>query len=113
MSVVVIPFTTALMAEYLDSDRGARNAAVVYGGSFFVMAMVFCIMQWHLLVRRPNLLEEHITPAVRSAIVRRNAVGVAPYLIAAVVGLWTPYLTLGICAALAVFYALPSTTSDD
>jgi uncharacterized membrane protein len=112
MCVVAIPFSTALMAEYVDSDDGARTAAVVYGGSFFVMGLVFFLMQWHLMVRRTNLLDERVTASARSAIVRRNVFGVAPYLLATVAALWTPYLTLAICGVVAAFYALPSTTSD-
>jgi uncharacterized membrane protein len=112
MCIVAVPFTTALMAEYLDADNGARTAAVIYGGSLFVMGLVFFLMQWHLMTRRANLLDERISPDARTAIVRRNAFGVAPYLVATVAGLWTPYLTVAICGAVAVFYALPSTTSD-
>jgi hypothetical protein len=35
-----------------------------------------------------------------------------PYALATLAALVTPYLTLAICAGLAVFYALPGTTTD-
>ena len=65
-----------------------------------------------ILLAKTELLHERVTAPVRRAILRRNAAGVAPYLLATLGGIMTPYITLGICAAVAVFYALPATTSD-
>jgi len=39
-------------------------------------------------------------------------VGLVPYGVAARGGLLTAYLTLAICAVVALFYALPATTTD-
>ena len=47
-------------------------------------------------------------PAVRRSILRRTAVGVVPYLLATLGGLLSPYLTLTICAVVAVFYSQPA-----
>ena len=113
MSIVALPFTTALLAEYLTADQGQQLAAVVYGGSFLIMALLFVLTQWHLLMHRRGLLQAHITAPVRRNILRRNAAGVIPYAVATLGGLISPYLTLGICAALALFFALPTTTADD
>jgi uncharacterized membrane protein len=112
LTIGVLPFSTALMAEYLKASHGQNLAAVVYGGSFLLMAVAFLAMQRHLLLDKAHLLHEHLTPEVRHAVLRRNAAGVLPYLLAALGGILTPYLTLAICAAIAVFYALPATTSD-
>jgi uncharacterized membrane protein len=111
-SIGVLPFSTALMADYLNADHGQNLAAVVYGGSFLVMSVVFLVMQRHLLIAKHHLLHDSLTPGVRRSLLRRNAAGVAPYTIATVGGLATPYLTLAICGALAVFYALPTTTAN-
>ena len=112
MTIVVLPFSTALMAEYLKASHGQKLAAGVWSGSFLVMSIAFFTMQRHLLIAKRHLLHEHLTPELRSWVLRRNAVGLMPYAIATAAALISPYLTLAICAAVAVFYALPATTSD-
>lgn len=112
MCIVVLPFTTALMAAYLDIGAGARLAAVLYGGSFLLMALVFLTLQQHLLTRRQHLLHERMTDQLRRTVLRRNAAGVLPYAAATIGGLASPYLTLAICGIVAAFYALPTTTAD-
>lgn len=112
LTIVVLPFSTSLMAEYLKASHGQKLAAGVWSGSFLVMSIAFFAMQRHLLIAKQHLLHEHLTPELRSWVLRRNAVGLMPYAIATAAALLSPYLTLAICAAVAVFYALPETTSD-
>jgi uncharacterized membrane protein len=112
MTIGVLPFTTALMAAYLKESSGERIAAGIYGGSFLLMAIAFFAMQQHLLRRRVHLLQEHLTPEIRQALMRRNFAGVVPYAVATAAAVITPYLTLAICAGVALFYALPGTTDD-
>ena len=112
LTIGVLPFSTALMAEYLKAAHGQNLAAAVYGGSFLAMSLAFLAMQRHMLIAKQHLLHQRLTPEVRRSVLRRNAIGVAPYLLATLGAILTPYLTLAICAALAAFYALPSTTSD-
>ncbi len=112
MTIVVLPFTTALMAEYLKASHGQNLAAAVYGGSLLLMALAFLTMQVNLLNAKVDLLDERLTPEARRAVLRRNAAGVPPYVIATIAAVVSPYVTLAICAAIAAFYAAPRTTSD-
>jgi uncharacterized membrane protein len=112
MTIVVLPFSTALMSEYLKESHGQKLAAGVWSGSFLVMSIAFFAMQRHLLVAKRHLLHDHLTPELRLWILRRNAVGLLPYAIATAGAVLSQYLTLALCAAVAVFYALPATTSD-
>jgi uncharacterized membrane protein len=112
LTIGVLPFSTALMAEYLNASHGQNLAAVVYGGSFLLMSLAFFAMQRHLLLAKQHLLQDHLTPEVRQAVLRRNAMGLLPYAVATVGGIVSPFLTLAICAGVAVFYALPRTTFD-
>jgi uncharacterized membrane protein len=112
LTIGVLPFSTALMAEYLNASHGQNLAAVVYGGSFLLMSLAFFAMQRHLLITKQHLLRDHLTPEVRQAVLRRNAMGLLPYAVATVGGIVSPFLTLAICAGVAVFYALPRTTFD-
>lgn len=108
MCIVALPFTTSLMAKYLTVSAGQRLAAVIYGGSFLVFGLVFLVMQRHLLINRVHLWHQRPTPALQRAILRRTAIGLVPYLLATVSGLLSPYLTLAIIAAVALFYSQPA-----
>jgi len=112
MTIVALPFSTSLMAAYLRSGHGEKLAAAVYGGSFLLMALAFFGLQLYILASEHQLLHERVTPAVRAAVFRRNAAGVVPYAIATVGALLSPYVTLGVCALLAVYYAMPGTSVD-
>jgi uncharacterized membrane protein len=112
MTIAVLPFTTALMAAYLKSANGQHLAAVVYGGSFLVMGVAFFVMNRHILGAKVHLIHATLTPDVRRRVLRRNALGITPYGLATVCGFVNPYITLAICAFVAAFYALPSTTRD-
>ena len=112
LTIVALPFSTALMAEYLKASEGASFAAVVYGGSLLLMSCAFFAAHRHLLVVSGHLLHEQVTPQTRRMLMRRNAMGLVPYAVATLAAVLSPYVTLVICAAVAVFYGLPSTTSD-
>lgn len=112
LTIGVLPFSTALMAQYLRAAHGQHLAAAVWSGSFLVMSVAFFAMHRHLLVTKHYLLQAYLTPEVRRSVLRRNAAGLLPYAIAAVGAILSPYFTLAICALIAVFYALPGTTDD-
>ncbi len=52
MTIAALPFTTALMAEYLRVDDGQHLAAAVYAGSLLLMSLAFFALQRHMLVGR-------------------------------------------------------------
>jgi uncharacterized membrane protein len=106
----ILPWTTALFAEYLRESDGQHLAAGIYAGSFLAMALAFFVMQRHVLFSKPQLLADEIGPEQQVAVVRRNTVGLLPYVIAVAAAPVSSYLVLVICAAVAVFYALPATT---
>ena len=108
----LLPWTTALMAEYLRASSGAKLAAAVYAGSFVAMAVAFYAMQRQILFGAGGLLDERVDDAQRAAINNRNRAGLIPYVIATLAALISPYITLAICAGLAVFYALPLRALD-
>ena len=112
MLIAVLPWSTALLAEYLREDHGQHLAAAIYGGSLLAMALSFFAMQRHLLVARPELVAPEIGPAERNAIMRRNMVGLVPYVVATAVAPLSSYLVLAICGAVGLYYALPTTTSN-
>ena len=112
LTIGVLPFTTALMAEYVRRSSGEHLASAVYAGSFLLMAIAFFTMQRYLLYGRGSLLRDHIGETARKRIARQNFAGLLPYAIATAVAPLSSYATLAICAAVAVFYALPQTTAE-
>ena len=110
MCVGILPWTTALLAEYLRRGSGQGLAAAIYAGSFLLMSLVFYALQRHILFARENLLHEHSRKLDRAKIATRSRRGLLPYAVAVAVAPVSAYLTLVICAALAVYYAIPSPT---
>jgi len=89
LTVSFIPFPTAVMAEYLRAGSGQDVAVALYAGSFFVMGLAF----------------RQLWP--RGARDWASRIGPALYLVATLAAFVNAYLSLGICAALALYYALP------
>jgi uncharacterized membrane protein len=107
MSIAVLPFATDLMATYLKKTGGQHLAAAIYGGALLVMAVFFAMLNRHLLLVKPQRLREQIPEERRRQIFRRSVTGVIPYAIATALAVVSPYVTLAMCTALAVFYAFP------
>jgi uncharacterized membrane protein len=107
LTIGILPFATALMAAYLRRSHGQHLAAGVYGGAFLLMAIAFATLNRHILLRKPQLLVEELPEPRRRAILRRSVAGLFPYVLAVALAPLSAYLTLVICAGLAVFYALP------
>lgn len=112
MTIVIIPFGTALLASYLKQGHGDHLSAAVYGGILLAMALSFSALNRQILLRRPHLLKDPLPDGQRRAILRRSLTGVPPYILATGLAAVSPYATLGITAALAGFYALPLANPD-
>jgi len=106
MTVVAIPFTTALMSEYLRAGRNdARAAAVVYSALMFAMSTAFAGLYTYV-ARHPALLADGVDVlAVRRSIVRFSAVGLLLYLLTIVVALVSAPVCLIAHFVIALYYA--------
>lgn len=113
MSVCVLPFATSLFASYLREGHGEHLAAAVYGGALLVMGVLFVALNRTILISKAHLLIPELTEERRAELLRRNVTGVLPYVLATALAFVSPYVTLGITAAVAVFYALPATTGAE
>jgi uncharacterized membrane protein len=105
MTVVAIPFTTALMSAYLtDEGHDARSAALVYSAVMFAMSVAFASLYGYV-ARRPAQLAEGVDPvAVRRSIVRFSAVGLLLYLATVVVALFSAPACLVAHFVIALYY---------
>jgi uncharacterized membrane protein len=107
MSIVLLPFATELMAAYLKASSGESLAAGLYGGSLLLMSVLFAALNRHILLERAHMMRVELPLEERRRVLSRSLTGLVPYLVATVLAVLSPYLTLAICAAVAVFYALP------
>ena len=102
MAVAVIPFPTALLADYLREGHDERFAAAVYGGTMTVMGVTFGAT-WAYAVTR-DLLHENVDPDRARRSLWIFALGNPLYVLAIGASLLSARLGLAIYALLALFY---------
>jgi uncharacterized membrane protein len=107
MSIVLLPFTTELMAAYLRATSGESLAAGIYSGSLLAMSVIFSVLNRHILLNRAHMLHADLPLQERKRVLSRAITGLVPYVIATGLAVVSPYVTLAICGAVGVFYALP------
>ena len=103
----VLPFPTAVLGNAFQHGNHLDQvvAFVLYGLVAAVMAASWLLL-FHYLARSERLLEAGTPAAFFAAERRRALLGVAGYLIAALVAIGLPLLSLLIICALPVFYGL-------
>jgi hypothetical protein len=110
MFITIVPFPTALIAEYMDK-AGAETAAAVYSGMGVLIALAFTAL-WRHAVRGGRLL----TPGFREREVadlnRHYRFGPVAYLVAFVTSFFSAAVSIGICLALVVFFAFRGLTDS-
>jgi uncharacterized membrane protein len=111
LTIAVIPFGTSLMATYLKQGHGDQLAAGIYAGIFLAMGLAFSALQRQILLHRPHLLGVQLSLEQRRKILARMRTGLPPYALATGIAAVSAYASVAICAALAVFYALPIASS--
>jgi len=110
LGVVLVPFPTALVADYLG-QAGQTTAAMVYNGTFIVIAIFFNLL-WATASKEGRLLRaDHDVEAVRG-ITDSYRFGPLFYVVTFVVGLVSATTSLVMSLALAVYFALPSRVSS-
>ena len=95
------------MAAYLTVRQGQHLAAGVYAGAFVVVSSLFTILQRYILLRKSHMLRVQLSDERRRQIVGRSMRGVWAYVLATAAAILSAYVSLAICAALAVYYVLP------
>jgi uncharacterized membrane protein len=104
MGVAFVPLPTRLVAEHLRHE-GAEAAALLYGGTMVVIATGFAATWFYGAAR---LLRPDADRRAVSGISRSYLPGVPIYALATLSALVSPWLAVGIYAALALFFALES-----
>ena len=100
--VAILPFPTALLAEYIRVPGDASTAAAVYSATMLCMAISFQLL-WRWIARSAGLLHAHVDAATARVTVR-GSVGIFIY--AGTVGLSfvSAVWTLAVHGILALYY---------
>jgi len=101
--VTVVPFPTSLVAQYLDTPAAAL-ACAVYAGIFVVINLAYNLLWW-AAVRERRLLHPAVTPRQVKRLTRHILLGLPLYLLATLLAFWNPYVSLGLCSCLWIFWA--------
>jgi uncharacterized membrane protein len=102
--ITTVPFPTSLLARYL-TQPAAPTACAVYCGLFVLLALAFNGL-WRYAAAGGRLLHHTATPQRVAAITRGYLAGPLVYGVALLLAFVNVYASLGVCAALAVFFAL-------
>ena len=109
--VTVVPFPTSLLSEYLGNSQARRadqvTAAVVYQGTYVLLALAFNLV-WFWAARGRRLLDGRLHPSFADTVSKRFRWGPVSYLVCVALAFWSPYASLLLNAALAIFWAWPS-----
>jgi uncharacterized membrane protein len=106
--VTFVPFPTALVSEYLRRPE-ARTAAAIYAGTYVALAIVFNIL-WRYASAGGRLLGSRSSPEEVRAITRDYSFGPVFYSAAFLLAFLSVPASLGLCMALAAFFAISGST---
>ena len=110
--VAFIPFPTHLLSEYILEPESARAAAVAYGITLTLTAVMFNIL-WRYAASSRRLLRADANRRTVDGISRSYLPGPFLYAAATAVALVNPYVSAGIYAAIALFYVVESSFFGD
>jgi TMEM175 potassium channel family protein len=101
--VTIVPFPTSLVAQYLGTPA-APLACAVYAGVFVVINLAYNLLWW-AAVRERRLLHPSVTPRQVRRLTRNILLGLPAYGLSTLLAFWNPYVSLGLCSCLWIFWA--------
>lgn len=105
LGVTVVPFSNAVLATHLG-QRDQRFAAIVYNGTYLVIAILFNVL-WRYAAWNHRLLARDADKAAVDKLTKQYAFGPALYLVCFVLAFVSVRASLGLNVLLALFFALP------
>lgn len=105
LAVALVPFPTAVMAEYLRAGEDEGLAVALYGANILAMGLTYFAV-WEYAARR-GLLPDELGAERRRRLRRRNLVGPCSYAAGIGVAFLSPYAALALFAAGGLYYLVP------
>jgi uncharacterized membrane protein len=106
MVVAFTPFPTRLIAEFLREADDEKTAALAYGITFVIMAVIFQLL-WRWIATGRRLVRPEVPQEALDDITRSFTPGIAIYAGATLVALASPVASIVLYLVIALFYALP------
>ena len=106
LGVSFLPFPTLVVARYIDTPDAA-TAAMFYNGTFTGIAFAWGFL-WRYAARRSHLLDEEVDQASVHGISRQYLFGPLYYIVAGLVAIVSPLMSVLLDLLLAIFFALPA-----
>ena len=104
--VTLVPFPTALVADYLTSSA-APLVSAIYAGTFVFINIAYNLL-WQTAAYRHRLLKPGVSNNLVRLLTWKYIFGFPAYLLAALLAFWNAYVSIGISFALWIFWALIS-----
>jgi uncharacterized membrane protein len=104
MIVTAVPFSTSLVTHYLKLPA-ATAACAAYAGTFVLISLGYTWL-WYSITHDAGVLRADAPEETVRRITRNYCYGPPLYILATVAAFFSPYLMIGICTALWVFWAL-------
>ena len=112
MCVAFLPFPTRLVAENLRDRHELQPAALAYGATMTVMSICYLSL-WLYAITDRRLLREDSDPRTVSGITRSYLPGFPTYLTATLIALVSPFASVALFGAIALFYVIDSSFFGD
>jgi uncharacterized membrane protein len=109
--VIIVPFPTALVAEYLGRP-GQYLAAAIYNGTFFMIAVFFRLL-WRSASTRDRLIHPTADRRAVQAVTDSYRWGPLMYVAAFALAFVSVTASLALNLGLAVYFALPGHAPSD
>lgn len=107
--VTFVPFPTALLSEYLETNH-AQTAMAIYSGTYLCIAVVFNIM-WQYAARGKRLLDKHANQCFVDNITKQYMFGPPLYLLAFIASFVNVTISVVLCLILVVLFAFTGSIS--
>jgi uncharacterized membrane protein len=105
LPVAFVPYPTALVAAHILDENARTTAVLVYGGVSVVIAVMFNVL-WAYAFRNGLVVSGRGADRAQ-AVARGFIVGPLIYLAATLLAFVNPFFSMGVFAALAVYWMLP------
>jgi len=104
LTVTVVPFPTALFAEYIRHPH-ASVAAAIYAGTFLCNCTAFTLL-WRYASKEKRLLNKDLDEGLIRGIKRQALTGIVLYVLAVGCAFVSVAASVALCLLLAVFFAV-------
>ena len=106
LCIAFVPFPTAVLAEYMRQQDQMIEAVLLFGATFTITAIAANAL-WLWVATNRNLIDDHVSEVRIRSRTRRYLPGPLLYGVGLPLAFVSPWISVGLYGAPAVFYLLP------